>query len=172
MEIWKDIEGYEGLYQVSNTGKVKRLSGKNCLKDRILKKTKHNGYYSKVVLSKNGTHNGANVHRLVGMAFLDNPNNLPFVLHKDETLPPEEIDKVENLWWGTPKDNDEDKVKKGRQPKGIKHGNSVITEQDVIRIREFRKKTGAGYRVISKELNLSIDAVNKVLYGNSWKHVK
>lgn len=74
-EIWKDIEGYEGLYQVSNLGRVKRAY--------ILKPYKDKKGYLAVQLSKHNKVKRLFVHRLVAMAFIPNPNNLPQVNHKD-----------------------------------------------------------------------------------------
>ena len=91
-EIWKDIEGYEGLYQVSNLGRVKSLSrlvdkgkyGTIYTKERILKNQKVNVNYLFVILSKDGKHKNMTVHRLMAKAFLPNPDNLSDVNHKDE----------------------------------------------------------------------------------------
>lgn len=78
-EIWKDIEGYEGLYQVSNMGRVRSLR-----KNIILKKSITNRGYERVVLFIGNKPKGFTVHRLVAMAFIPNPDNLPQVNHKDE----------------------------------------------------------------------------------------
>lgn len=83
-EIWKDIEGYEGLYQVSNLGRVKSLNYKRTGKERILKAGKSGYGYLQVNLYKDGNREQPLVHRLVATAFLDNPDNLPEVNHKDE----------------------------------------------------------------------------------------
>ena len=80
VEIFKDIEGYEGLYQVSNLGTVRSLLFK---KTKSLKKRFSCGYL-RVVLYKNGCSKSCLIHRLIAKAFLPNPNNLPFVNHKDE----------------------------------------------------------------------------------------
>lgn len=74
-EVWKDISGYEGLYQISNLGRVKS-------KRKILKPIK--GEYLKVGLSKNGKQNTFAIHRLVAKCFVENKNNYNFVNHKDE----------------------------------------------------------------------------------------
>ena len=80
-EIWRDIEGYEGLYQVSNKGRVKSLLGP-C--ERILKPGIDTSGYLLVKLCKNGVALSKRIHRLVAQAFIPNPHNLPQVNHKDE----------------------------------------------------------------------------------------
>lgn len=90
-EIWKDIEGYEGYYQVSNLGNVKGLArkinnGKGVLvkKESMLNHINSRDGYLYVALSKNNKERKFSVHRLVAKAFIPNPNNLPEVNHKDE----------------------------------------------------------------------------------------
>ena len=80
-EIWKDKKDYEGHYQVSNCGRVKSIKFG---KERILKPKKDKYGYLHVNLYKNSKRKDFLVHRLVAEAFLDNPNNLPLVNHKDE----------------------------------------------------------------------------------------
>ncbi len=112
-EIWRDIAGYEGLYQVSNLGRVKslerttkRFNGfKVCeYKDgnKILKQSKNYKGYLFVGLCKNGKEKKYKVHRLVAEAFIDNPNNLPQVNHKNEN---KECNISNNLEWCTNKYN-------------------------------------------------------------------
>lgn len=93
-EIWKDIVGYEGLYQVSNLGRVKALGRtivhKTGIKqhyEETIRKIQYNKEgYRMVGLSKNGKQTLKRVARLVSKAFLPNPNNLPEVNHKDENI--------------------------------------------------------------------------------------
>ena len=103
-EIWKDIHGYEGLYQVSNTGKVKSLEktqifpngGKFVRKEKILRTNKtHNGYLN-VRLYKDKHVKGFGVHRLVAQEFIENKNNLPQVNHINCN---KTDNRVENLEW-------------------------------------------------------------------------
>ena len=86
-EIWKNIKGYEGLYKVSNLGKVKSLNYHREGKEKILtprKTGRKNNQYFKVHLLKNGIINDVHVHRLVAETFLENPDNLPCVNHIDQ----------------------------------------------------------------------------------------
>jgi hypothetical protein len=112
MEIWKDIKGYEGIYQVSNLGRVKSLhikrSGWELLpRDTTLGKiisyrANPPHYYYQVTLFKNGERKAKRVSRLVAEAFIPNPLNLPQVNHKDMN---KKNDCVDNLEWCTNKQN-------------------------------------------------------------------
>lgn len=111
-EIWKDIKGFEGFYQISNFGRVKSLdrfvNGNhiNCdyqfVKGKMLKLRKNRCGYWVVMLRKNRAFKTVLVHRLVAEAFIPNPNNLPYINHKDEN-PANSV--VTNLEWCTAKYN-------------------------------------------------------------------
>lgn len=105
MEEWKDIKGYEGLYQVSNDGRVKSLPktwtcgryGTVRHNDEKIMKLCNNGEgYLRVNLSKNGKTKWYSVHRLVGEAFIPNPYNLSEINHKNECTTD---NSIENLEW-------------------------------------------------------------------------
>ena len=91
-EIWKDKKDYEGHYQVSNFGRVKSIKFG---KEIILKQHINKGGYYYVCLLKNGKHKNYYVHRLVAEAFIDNPDNLPQVNHKDENKTNNSVDNLE-----------------------------------------------------------------------------
>lgn len=101
-EIWKDIEGYEGLYQVSNLGRVKSFRGSTKFgkpKELILKPSLINsGYHVVTLYYGNQKKRKFQVHRLVAETFIDNPEHLPCVNHKDEN---KLNNCVSNLEWCT-----------------------------------------------------------------------
>ncbi len=105
VEEWKDIEGFEGYYQVSNYGRVKsfrkatRYGAKN---EYILKNAVANHGYCQVTLYTPSKREKHTVHRLVAKAFVPNPYNLPQINHKDENVL---NNRADNLEWCTPKYN-------------------------------------------------------------------
>ena len=116
-EVWRDVVGYEGLYQVSNLGRVRsidrvtfstgtmREDANYHFKGKLLKQGNKNASispYKQVVLYKDRKHKTYGVHRLVAEAFIPNPNNLPQVNHKDENP---SNNNVNNLEWCTAKYN-------------------------------------------------------------------
>lgn len=105
-EEWRDIEGYEGLYQVSNFGRVRsfdRIDRLGRLKPGgILKPGTTNGGYLRVVLCKEGKVKTFLIHRLVGQTFIPNPEGLPIINHRDENP---KNNQADNLEWCTQKYN-------------------------------------------------------------------
>lgn len=112
-EEWRDVVGYEGFYQVSNLGRVKSVSRtqeivwngkivKKSIKGKIIAQTKQNGGYLMANLSMNGKRKECTVHRLVAIAFVDNPDGLKEVNHKDGN---KENNTVDNLEWCNRSDN-------------------------------------------------------------------
>lgn len=95
-EIWKDIKNYEGLYQISNLGKIKTLGNNKTKKEKIKSTRNDKKGYEKVDLCKNGQIRTFFVHRLVAQAFISNVKNLKEINHKDEN-PKNNV--VTNLEW-------------------------------------------------------------------------
>lgn len=128
-EVWRPIAGYEGLYEVSNLGRVKSLWHKT---RRILKPALKHGYLQ-VNFVDGVTHKFFSVHRLVALAFIPNPENKPQVNHVngDKT-----DNRVENLEWCTPSENMQHAVENGLMPQGADHPDSKFTNEQVLYIRE------------------------------------
>ena len=104
-EIWKDIEGYEGLYQVSNLGRIKSLQKwkrASCPDEYILKPSENNCGYYQVMLYRHTKKKKFLIHRIVAQAFVPNPDNLPHINHIDEN---KTNNCADNLEWCTPRYN-------------------------------------------------------------------
>lgn len=112
-EKWKQIKGYEGLYEVSSYGRVRSIKreikrkdklfgGYNYIEDRILSAGSNNGYKMVVLYDKNGKHKTYSVHKLVAKAFIPNPHKFKTINHLDENR---SNNRVENLEWCTQKNN-------------------------------------------------------------------
>lgn len=102
---WKPVPGYEGLYEVSDKGEVVSLPRNyhyGTIYTRTLLQQREDRGYLRVVLYQNGKRHCLPVHRLVAGAFIPNPDNLPWVNHKDENR---RNNRVDNLMWCTPKQN-------------------------------------------------------------------
>lgn len=113
-ETWKDIKGYEGLYQVSNFGRLKTLHYKGSNKEKILKYGKSSNGYLLATLYKEKHKKVYKIHRLVAKAFISNPENKPQVNHIDGC---KQNNNVLNLEWVTCKENIEHSFRTGLQGK-------------------------------------------------------
>ena len=150
-EIWKDIEGYEGIYQVSNFGNVKSLSrlthfenthksGYRLTKERILKSGVGSNGYSSVVLRKDGKSRTFMVHRLVALTFIPNLENLPEINHKDEN---KQNNHINNLEWCSHIYNGNYGTSKERIRKaltGLKRSDEFRKKDSEIKKRWWRKQ--------------------------------
>ena len=173
-EIWKDISGYEGLYQVSNLGRVKSLENRsNHKKEKILASHIRNQYYG-VTLYKDSHYKNYTIHRLVAEAFIPNPDNLPEVNHKDEN---KLNNYVDNLEWCNKKYN----INYGHgavnrqiqnRERGLSMGKKVLcVETGVIysSIIEAYRQTGIGQKEI---INVCKGKPHyKTAGGYHWKYV-
>ena len=159
-EIWKDIQGYEELYQVSNLGRVKSLNYRKTGKEKTLRLRNHKTGYVYIGLSKNGETKHYRVHRLVAETFISNPNNYLEVNHKDENP---SNNRVDNLEWCTHTYN----VYYGARNKRIsnKLKNYKRTEEHERKVKEnlLKKKKKVVCVTTGKEFNSIKDAA--IYYG-------
>lgn len=137
-EIWKDVKGYEGLYQVSNLGHVRSLKYG---KERVLKEGTDRDGYLHVGLCLNCCQKTYKVHRLVADVFISNPNNLPQVNHIDGN---KTNNNVENLEWCTQKQNIHHAHNTGLHPKKLVPIHCNELNIDFASIGEAAKYFGCG----------------------------
>lgn len=122
-----------------------------------------NGYIT-VSLQKGPKKHFLLVHRLVGLVFIPNPLNLPFVCHSDDNR---SNNRKANLFWGTRQDNMDDMKTKGRQCNGSKTNTAKLTEQDVLDIRASADTP----LVLSLRYNISRNSIYAILSRITWKHI-
>ena len=128
-EIWKDIKGWEGYYQVSNLGRVRSLERVVCdsrgyyrtIPERIMKLTKNDNGYLLVTLCRNNLMRSYHVHRLVGLAFIPNPYGYDEINHIDENKCNNIINNLEwcdrkyNVNYGTGRERQAEKIRGKKQ---------------------------------------------------------
>lgn len=116
MEIWKDVEGYNWLYKISNLGRIKSFYSYRWKNERLMILWVLKQWYSYLTLCINKSQNVNYIHRLVAIHFIPNPDNLPCVCHKREYLDENWAlyNGEDNLYWGTHSDNMKDMHKKWR----------------------------------------------------------
>jgi hypothetical protein len=164
-EIWKDILGYEGIYLVSNKGRVKRIMHRKNVTNKIINSTKKANDYIFVCLTINGINKDFKTSRLVAIAFIPNPENKPQVNH----LNGKDDNTVESLEWNTSKENIRHAWDTGlsKPMNGETNGNSILNEKDVLEIRA----SSLTPTEISKIYNVNLPAIYKILARNRWKHI-
>lgn len=173
MEEWRDIEGYEGLYQVSNEGRVKSLSktwtcGKGSVryeKEKILKQHSIWCGYLRVCLSKDGENKWFLVHRLVANSFIPNPNGYAQVNHKNEN---KKENSVENLEWCSPAYN----INYGTRTDRISKPIEAIDDNDVVvyKFKSLREARRNGFA--DSNISSCINGKYKKAYGLRWRYTK
>ena len=178
-EIWKEIGGYEGYYEISNFGRVRSIT-------RVI--TKNNKWksgtisvlfpskikysranirgYIQLNLFKNGNYKTHLVHILVAKHFVDNPKNYTQVLHIDDDPG---NPHYSNLKWGTQSHNIQECADKGRGFIGSKNGNSKLKESDIPEIKRLLAEGVSAYR-ISKNYKISKHAILSIKNNKTWQH--
>ncbi len=195
-EIWKDIKKYEGLYQVSNLGRIKRIRFINNVtnkpQERIISVNKiDNLGYRTTCLCKNNKRKYKRVHRLVAETFISNPNNLPCVNHIDGN---KTNNTISNLEWCTHSqntshalsngliDNAKHRIavknnmkiaheycKKHHLYGGEHHHNAKLKEKDVIEIKRIYKNQEMLIKQIALTYGVSTSTISRIIHKKSWQ---
>ena len=172
MEIWRDVIGWEGLYEVSSLGNVRsktRLGTTNLgvreyggFNVKALEK-KSTGYLC-VNLTSRGRRSQESVHRLVLQAFVGLPSSTYEACHNDGDR---KNNRVENLRWDSRKNNHADKKKHGTWQVGSNNGSAKINESQALEIKHSKSSVS----VTAKKYGIGESQVVRIRNGISWPHI-
>lgn len=177
-EMWKDIEGYEGMYQVSSEGRIKSVErdiickngAKKHMKERILKGGLDRYGYPHVGLCDGNKRKIFLVHRLVAEAFITNPDNKPQVNHKDEV---KTNNCVDNLEWMTNKENANYGTRTERSAKTQSKSVAQYSKDGkLIKIWASIKEAGSQLGLSRGNISLAALGVYKTSGGFAWRFAK
>lgn len=165
-ETWKQIPGFEGLYDISDHGCVRNARNGNLLKLQ----NSGNGYF-KVNLSRNGVVSHEWVHRLVAKVFVPNPHGFRVVDHVDGN---KKNNHANNLEWVTSKENAKRAYQKGLMPQapvsyGEVHPNHILTERQVFDIRILYTSGVFSQRQLAKQYGVSQTTIKMIVNNRAWK---
>lgn len=169
-ELWRDVNGYKGIYNISNYGRIKSLKRIDCKgqhrKERILKQSLDSDRYPLITLSKERIRRTLKPHRLVAFAFIENALGLTDVNHKDGN---KLNNHVSNLEWCTNKENVAHAVEMGlkKTMKGTHNKGCILSEKQVLYIFCSHKTN----MELSKEFRVSPLAINRIRIGKTWGHL-
>ena len=160
-EVWKDIKGYEGQYQISSLGRVKSLKYNNTKESKLLQQSLINNYYS-VCLWKRKKGKQHRIHRLVAETFIPNPDNLPEVNHIDEN---KLNNNVENLEWCSSKYNCNYGARNKKLSKPVQCVETGIIYSSIL---DAGKQTGINHTHLGDVAR----GKRKTAGGYHWKYIK
>ena len=181
-EEWREINGYNGLYLISNLGRVKAISIRklrgrfyHTQPEKILKQNNKKSGYLHLMLSMNDHRKEYSLHRLVATTFIDNPENKPTVNHIDAN---KKNNCAINLEWNTVKENTNHAFSNGLIPicKGESHYNAKLSADNVLEIRRMYSSEPLPYpkgfqRIIAEKFNINSKLVWKVVHRKKWKSI-
>lgn len=168
-EVFEDLIGYEDSYQISDKGRIftkRRLDGNRIIYGRELHPLITKDRYLKVGLTKNGKTKRFYLHRLVAQHFIENPQNLPQVNHKDGN---KFNNDVSNLEWCTKKQNQEHAVRNSLMQHGEARPSAKLTEKDVLEIYQLKGVLSA--KEIGERYGVSKNTINVILRGEKWLYL-
>lgn len=159
--MWKPITGFEGLYDVSETGCIR-----NARTLKILKPNKIGKGYLIVHLKKDGKRYARYVHRLTAEAYVPNPHNHPVVNHDDGN---KENCHYTNLIWSTYSENNQHAYDTGLKLRGEGQYKAILTEENVREIKRLGKY--ATFQEIADKYGVSKATIRDVLIGKTWRTI-
>lgn len=167
-ECWKPVVGYEGFYEVSNYGRVRRTGrGRGASVGTVLVATAQNSGHQKVNLSRSNEVRTYRVHTLVLEAFVGpRPKNME-ARHFPDRDPVN--NKLTNLQWGTLAENQADRVVHGTDSRGEKRWNAKLCEVDIERVFDLRRM-GCSQQKIASWLTCSRPLISLILSKKRWSH--
>jgi len=174
MEIWKDINGYEGKYQVSDYGRIRSLNYNHTGKCKLMKlQNRGNSYLCVCLVGCDAKRRTYSIHNLVAKHFLDNPNNLPVVLHKNDV---KTDNRVYNLSYGTYLENNlmavPHKSKTLRQIRCIdnnKYFRSSFKAAEWLQQTKFLYSRKTSY--LARKIRFCCNKVQSIAFGYRWEYV-
>lgn len=170
-EVWKDVVGYEGRYQVSNLGRIKSLPNQQRKSEAILKQSKKAKGYMSVCLTD--SYKGARrqkdfwVHGLVLQAFVGERGDGQECCHGDGDG---SNNALSNLRWGSKKENAADKQKHGTMASGEKNGQAKLSKSEVVEIRK-QIELGVAHAVIALGYGVSAGLISQIATNRAWRNI-
>jgi hypothetical protein len=158
MEIWKSIDGFEGLYEASSYGRVRNVKS-----SFVLNPCDNGKGYLSVTLHKDNKNNTSKLHRVIAKAFIPNPANLRDVNHIDGD---KTNNHISNLEWLSPQDNHKHAKKSGLKATGER---CAISKLNVDLVKEIRSlKNTMSQRELAKKFSVSRGTIQAVLNNKTW----
>lgn len=178
-EVWSPIKNYEGLYEVSNMGRVRSLDRKQSRaivgletyvkKGRVLSPRLQRQGYQLVALFKKGEREDKLIHRIVAESFIPNPLKKETVNHKDNV---KGNNVVNNLEWATQSENSKHAFENGfNSNKGEKNPSRKLNSKEVRRIK-MALGCGMSARELGNIYNVHKSTIKSIRTGRNWKHIK
>ncbi len=172
-EIWKDVVGYETIYEVSNMGNVRRKEGSKYYRGLLLKLSPAKDGYCLVKLCNGKTQVSYLAHRLVAIAFLENPESKREVNHKNGIKMDNRID---NLEWATPTENQMHAIKNGLKTfktiSGDKQYNSKLSQESVEYIKSNFVKGKTPLKYFAEKFGVHVTTICKITANKNWRWLK
>jgi len=167
-EEWRPVVGFEGWYEVSNLGNIKRVKAAcGARPGKVLKTPRNKLGYPQVFFSVLNHYSGHSVHRLVAAAFIGSPPvGKPFVNHIDGN---KANNKAANLEYVSHAENTAHSIRLGLTFQGSRCFGAKITEDDVRQIRALRGQMVP--REVGRKFGIAGDTVRSIWYRKTWRHV-